>query len=113
MPQNRNQVIDRFVGNLANAVLHQILEHAIDNSEIASKYIKEVKTSWDMAKKYRDKINPEDKPLPEKDSDEIKGKVIRKVKAELLIRISKGYEGIDIALVERFVDKSLKELKII
>lgn len=34
---NRNQLIDRFISNLANAVLHEILEKAIDQSEIAKK----------------------------------------------------------------------------
>ena len=48
MAQNRNKLIDLFIGNLVNAVLHRILEKAIlDSLEIAVKYKKEIKNSWD------------------------------------------------------------------
>ncbi len=40
---NRNRLIDAFVSNLANAVLHEILEMAIDRDEIALVYEKEIK----------------------------------------------------------------------
>jgi hypothetical protein len=62
--QNRNKLLELFVGNIANAVLHRLLEKAIDDSNIASKYAKEINNSWELSKRYRDKINPIDRPLP-------------------------------------------------
>ena len=64
---NRSKLIDKFIGNLSNAIIHKILEKAIDDREIASKYEKELTTSFKIAKKYREKINPIDTPLPDKD----------------------------------------------
>lgn len=113
MPQNRNKLIDLFTANLANAVVHQVLEKAIDNTEIANKYVKEFKTSWDIAKKYREKINPQNPPLPDKDLNRVKKKIIKKVNSELQVRISHGYENIDLTLIEELVNKALMELKII
>lgn len=113
MPQNRNKLIDLFVGNIVNAVVHQILEKAIDKSEIANKYVKEFKTSWEIAQKYRDKINPANAPLPDKDLVEIKKRIVKKVNLELSVRITHGYENIDLRLVDEFVNKALKEFRII
>ncbi len=113
MDQNRSKLIDLFIGNMSNAILHKILENAIDNKDIANKYIKESKNSWDIAKKYREKINPVSTYLPDKDIDYIKQKINNKVRAELFIRISKGYENIDLNIVEEFIGKALQEMKII
>jgi len=113
MDQNRSKLIDLFIGNISNAILHRILENAIDNKDIANKYIKESKNSWDIAKRYREKINPVSTYLPDKDMNYIKQKITNKVRAELLIRISKGYENIDLNLVEESIDKALREIKII
>lgn len=30
MPQNRNKLIELFIGNIVNAIVHDILEKAID-----------------------------------------------------------------------------------
>ena len=109
---NKNKLIEAFVSNLANSVIHQILERAIDKCEIAEVYTKEVKNSWEIAKKYREKINPIDRNLPDKDTEEIKRKVISKVRTELKLRIEKGYENIDISLVNELVEKALNELNI-
>ena len=65
---NRNKLIEIFISNLANAVIHQILEKAIDEQEIA--------------KRYREKINPANRNLHVKDIEKIKKKVINKVKSE-------------------------------
>ena len=35
MPKNRNQLIELFIGNIANSIVHRILEKAIDKQEIA------------------------------------------------------------------------------
>ena len=110
---NRNKLIEVLISNLTNAVVHQILEKAIDKYEISERYNKEVKNSWEIAKKYREKINPVNESLPERDIEEIKKKVITKVKTELRLRIQRGYENINISLVEELVEKSLKELKVI
>ena len=42
----------------------------------------------------------------------IKEKIIKRVKAELSLRIEKGYENIDLDAVKQEIDKSLKEAKI-
>ena len=65
-----------------------------------------------MAKKYREKINPISKPLPEKDIDYIKSKIINRVKSELNLRISKGYKNIDLSITEELVLKALSKLNI-
>ena len=62
---NRNKLIEIFISNLANAVIHRILEKAIDEQEIANAYNKEIKNSWKIAKRYREKINPANRNLPE------------------------------------------------
>lgn len=111
---NRNKLIELFISNLSTAIVHQILEIAItDRQEISEKYNKEVKNSWEIANRYREKINPINKNLPGKDIEEIKRKVINRVKTELKLRIEKGYENINISLAEEFVKKSLRELRII
>lgn len=113
MGQNRNQLIDLFVGNISNAVVHEILEKSIDVEEIVSKYNKEIKASFDVAKYYRDKINPIDRILPFKDAIEIKKKIFNKVRSELQFRISKGYKNIDIYSAEKAIDGFLKKLNVI
>lgn len=110
---NRNKLITLFISNLTIAIVHKILEKAIENQDITEKYNKEIKNSWEIAKNYRNKINPIDKSLPIKDISEIKSKIIAKIKNELNLRIEKGYTNIDMSLVEKFVDESLKELGII
>ncbi|MDO8460603.1 MAG: hypothetical protein Q7S74_05815 [Nanoarchaeota archaeon] len=109
---NRNKLIEVFISNISNAVIHQILEKAIDRKEISEKYQKEVKNSWEIAIKYREKINPVNRSLSGQDNEEIKRKIVNKVKAELKIRIERGYENIDFSIVEDFVDNALKQMKI-
>ena len=113
MVQNRNKLVELFIGNLSNAIIHRILEKAIfDNPEMTVKYSKEIKTSWEIAKEYREKINPKATILPEKDAEEIKAKVAKKVKNELLLRISKGYKNINHNLIEPEINNALISLKI-
>ncbi len=117
MPQNRNQFIDIFIGNLANAIVHDILEKSIINkaeleNKYSNKYRNEVINSYNLAKKYRDKINPLDKTLPLKDIVYIKDKLKNKVQAELLTRISKGYQNINLKSIDKEIDDKLKELKV-
>jgi len=109
---NRNKLLTLFVSNLSNAVVHKILENAIDIPEISERYNKEIINSWDIAKRYREKINPVEKELADKEIQEIRKRIVNKVKSELRIRIEKGYENIDLESVEEVVEEVLKEMKI-
>ena len=51
MPQNRKRLIELFIGNLSNAIVHQICLEATDKKEIAFKYKKELETSFKELKK--------------------------------------------------------------
>ena len=113
MVQNRNKLIDLLIGNLSNAVVHEILGKVIDDEIVRNYYNKELRVSLDRAKNYREKINPVNSSLPEKDAEHIKDKIVKKVKAELELRKSKGYENIDFELVGPSVDIILESIKII
>ena len=113
MVQNRNKLINLFIGNISNSIVHEVLEKAADNKELSNKYNKEILNSLNIAKRYRKKFNPINSPLTDKDIKYIKTKIIKKVKAELLFRISKGYENIDLDLVEELADKILKNTNVV
>ena len=113
MTQNRNKLIDLFVGNISNSIIHQVLEKAAREEDLSNKYNKELTTSLEIAKKYREKINPINAPLPDEDINYIKNKITNKVRAELKLRISKGYENIDLDFVEELVDEALKNTKVV
>ena len=112
MTQNRNKLIDLFIGNISNSVVHEILEKAIDNEEISKRYEKESATSFEIAKRYREKINPVNLSLPRNNIEYIKTKINNKVRVELIIRISKGYKGINLDLIDGIIDKHLRKMKI-
>lgn len=112
MVQNRNKLIDLMIGNISNTILHKILEKAIQDENIRSRYDNELNNSLNISIEYRNKINPIDSKLPEKDIIYIKDKIIKKVKSELLLRINKGYKGIDINLIESITEEFLEKLKI-
>lgn len=109
---NRNKLLEFFISNLSNAVIHKILQKATEKPEISSVYAKEMKNSFEIAKKYREKINPLNSPLPQLDIEHIKGKIKRKVQSELLLRISKGYENINLNSIDDEISKVLKDLKV-
>ena len=113
MSQNRNKLIDLFIGNISNAIVHEILEKAIDDEQIRDHYSKEWNISLEIAKRYRENINPVNKTLPEQDIEDIKLSITKKVNQELELRISKGYENIDLSLIESVLNKLLKKTKII
>lgn len=112
MVQNRNKLIDLFIGNISNSVVHEILEKAVENEYLSKRYEKELTTSFEIAKKYREKINP-GSSLPDKDIKHIKNKIKNKVVSELSIRISNGYKNINLELVDEIIEKYLKEANII
>lgn len=113
MIQNRNKLIELFIGNISNAVVHEILGKAIDDDNIRNHYTKELAVSFGKARSYREKINPVDTALPDKDTVYIKDKIIRKAKLELQLRASMGYENIDFGLVEVTTENILREMNII
>ena len=113
MSQNRNKIIGLFVGNIANSVLHKILEESVEEDIIKDHYDKEFSASLELAKKYRRRIDPVEAPLPEKDIASIKEKARRNVLAELKKRISKGYTNINLELVESTIERLLKDTKVI
>ncbi|MEK6878090.1 MAG: hypothetical protein AABY22_00700 [Nanoarchaeota archaeon] len=113
MVQNRNKLIELFIGNISNAVIHEILEKAVIKEIVADKYRKELLTSFEIAKRYREKINPINRPLPGRDAVYIKEKIINKVKTELMTRVSRGYKNINIEVIEELVDKTLKNTEVI
>jgi len=108
MAINRKKLISLFIGNMANAILHRILEQAVEDDAIRKYYDKEFLNSFEIAKRYRNKINPVGNKLPE--SSEIKELIMKKVNNELNLRISKGYKNIDLSLVEPTTDNVLSEL---
>ena len=113
MTQNRNKLIKLLIGNISNSIVHQILEMAVSKEIMAERYRKELVNSFEVALRYRKMLNPVDKPFLEKDMLYIRTKIIEKSKSELMIRISKGYKNIDLDLVEKLTEKTLKELNIL
>ena len=112
MPQNRNKLIELLIGNLANVILHQILEQASDDPDVTLKYRKEIEASWKLAKKYREQIHPLKHPFPEIQLDTIRKRLLNKVKAKLSIRIAKGYKNLYVNQAKRWIDEALKKLNI-
>lgn len=113
MPQNRNKLIELFISNITNSIVHEILEKATDQDELINKYDKELLNSLNIAKRYRDKINPSYSELPYKDIIYIKNKITNKVRNELRLRISKGYTNINLSLIDELISKYLKTTNII
>lgn len=112
MTQNKGKIIDLFIGNLSNAIVHSILEKAINREELAEKYRKELISSFEIAKHYRKRLNPLDKPLLH-DKEEIREKIQKKVTSELKLRISKGYQNIDLSVVNGEIERVLKKLHVL
>lgn len=110
MSQNKSAIFERFIGHLSNSIVHLILEKSFPIEEIREKYEKETLNSLTIAKRYREKINPSDRTLPIEDLNYIKDKIINRVKAELQLRINKGYKNINLNLVDEEVDNMLREL---
>ena len=113
MVQNRNKLIELLMGNISNAIVHEILEKAISSElEISIKYEKEIRNSFEIAKIYRDKISPTETPILDKEREAIRRKIKIIVSNEFNLRISKGYNGINLDLIDITINNKLKELKI-
>jgi len=112
MGQNRNKILQLMISNLVNAVVHKVLEETVKEEILRDHYNQEGLISLDVAKRYREKINPVQRGLPEKDLEKIKEEVLRKAKKELRLRVSKGYQEIDLSLADKVLEEVLLELRI-
>lgn len=110
MSQNRPDLIKRFIGVATNTITHRILLRAELEEDIRKHYTKEIERDVDISLKYRNQINPICRPL--KEAEEIRNKILLKVRAELMKREHKGY-NLDYSLVEEELDKFLRECKVI
>ena len=111
MSQNRPDLIKRFIGVASNIIAHKILIKAELEEDLRNYYTKEIERDIDIALKYRNRINPVNRLLPQRDSKEIRGSILLKVKAELLKRIDKGY-NVDLTKIDEEIDNFLKEQKV-
>jgi hypothetical protein len=111
MPQNRNDLIKRFIGVASNTITHRMLLKSEIDADLREYYNNEASRDKDIALEYRNKINPKVYFLPQKDSEEIKSKIKQRVKLELLKRSEKGYK-IRFELLDEEVISFLNENKI-
>ena len=58
MPQNRPDLIKRFIGVASNIIAHKILIKAELEEDLRNYYTKEIERDIDIALKYRNRINP-------------------------------------------------------
>ena len=112
MSRNRNKLITLLIGNLTNVVVHQVLENSVKEEILRKYYDKESLHSLEIAKRYREQINPIQRALPGIDVETIKGEILKRARNELLLRISKGYRGIELEALESILERLLEELKI-
>ena len=108
MSQNRPDLIKRFIGVASNIIAHKVLIKAELEEDLRNYYTKEIERDIDIALKYRNRINPVNRLLPQRDSKEIKEGILLKVKAELLKRIDKGY-NVDLPKIDEEIENFLKE----
>ena len=108
MSQNRPDLIKRFIGVARNIIAHKVLIKAELEKDLREYYTKEIERDIDIALKYRNRINPANRLLPQRDSKEIRESILLKVKAELLKRVDKGYK-VDLSKIDGEIDNFLKE----
>ncbi|MBI3035784.1 hypothetical protein HYY71_05675 [Candidatus Woesearchaeota archaeon] len=108
MSQNRPDLIKRFIGVASNIIAHKVLIKAELEEDLRKYYAKEIERDIDIALKYRNRINPASRLLPQQDSKEIRESILLKVKAELLKRVDKGYK-VDLSKIDGEIDNFLKE----
>lgn len=112
MTQNKSKIINLLIGNLSTAITHSVLEKSALFMGLSEKYRKELMNSFEIAKRYREKLNPVNSPLTTTDLEFIKFQLNKRINSELILRISKGYKNINLSIVEEEIDKALRELKI-
>lgn len=112
MSKNKPDLIKKFIGVASNVITHKVLIKAELEEDLRNYYTKEIERDIDIALEYRNKINPANRLLPQKDSKEIKESIMSKVKAELLKRVDKGYK-VDISKIDEEIDNFLKENNVV
>ncbi len=112
MSQNRPDIIKRFIGVASNIITHKVLIKAELEKDLRNYYTKEIERDIDIALKYRNKINPVNRMLPQRDSKEIKENILLKVKAELQKRVDKGYK-VNLSKIDEEIDNFLKEQNVV
>lgn len=101
--RNKKKLIKIILGNLSNAILHEILANSAIE-ELRGHYEKEVKNSITIAIKYRNKLSS--KWII---NDNIKVKLIRIVKIKLNGRIRRGY-NLDLDCIEDVAEYFIRKL---
>lgn len=112
MSQNKPDIIKRFIGIASNIVTHKVLIKTELEDDTRKYYVKEIERDIDIALKYRWKINPAKRALPQNDGEEIRKKILLKVNAELQKRIDKGY-NVDISLADEEINIFLEDQNVI
>ena len=112
MTQNRNKLLNHFIGHAVMTVVHRILAQATSDISLQEKYDKEIENSLSITLSYREKLNPAH-PFQTRESLDIRDQIIQRVHSELRRRINLGYKNLDVSKVENEVDAFLKEMKII
>ena len=118
MPQNRPELIKRLIGVASNVIAHNIILKAELEKNIRDYYAKEIEGDIDISLDYRNRINPADEALPPEDAEEIRNKILSKVRAELLKRIPYNNNSddygfhTDIVLQSRYAGARFREIGI-
>jgi predicted Zn-dependent protease len=103
--KNKKKLLKIILGNLSNAILHEILADAVFN-ELRFYYSKESTNSLEIAIRYRQKLSANFSfPV------HLKLKLIQLIRSKLNQRIRKGYKNIDLTKIESFVEKYLQKIK--
>ncbi|MDD9953299.1 MAG: hypothetical protein OXR66_03115 [Candidatus Woesearchaeota archaeon] len=106
---NRNKLIKHVVGQLANAVVHELLFLGAE-SEVRKRYAQEVETSLASAAAYREQINPKKRALP--DRAVLLTSIMQRSETELQKRMRDGYKNIDLNKIEKTTKKFLDKLNL-
>ena len=101
-----------LIGNLTNVVVHRVLEKSVKEEILRNHYDKESLVSLEVAKRYRDQINPIERALPDIDVKEIEEGIMKRARSELQLRISRGYQRIQLDTIKAILKQVLQELKI-
>ena len=112
MPQNKSNLIKKFIGVSGNVISHRILLKSEMQEEIRDYYFKEIQRDTEVALSYRNSLNPLDRIFPMEEGSSLKRKILLYVRSRLLKRKRKGYQ-IDFANMEEEVETFLKEVGIL
>ena len=103
--RNKKKLLRIIIGNLSNAILHEILAESTQN-ELREYYSKESVISLEVALRYRQKLS-----YDFTFSNNLKSILVKIVKNKLNQRINLGYKNLDLNKVEIHVNFFLKKIK--